>query len=124
MALRNKTTSMSHSTKPSQVFSPAGAEARTYHYGIFVISPACSLMVPFSFISPTERKFQLPPQRFPNKSHSTSQDFLAGFHKAHRKHTSFLFPNRVYFSDNGNSSINASTSKYEGLRDQISSEVL
>ena len=103
---------MGHSIKSPQILFLNRAESRISCYRVVVISPACRLVVSFAFISPTEQNFQLPPQRFPSKSRPASQDFPAGFHKAHRQCTTFLFPNIVYFSGYGNPFINTSTSKF------------
>ena len=124
MALRNRIISIGHSIKSLQVLSPAGAEARTSCYMITAISPVCSLTVSGALISPTERNFQLSLQRFPNESRPASQDSPAGFHEVHKQCTKFPFPNRVYFSNYGNPSINTSIStKYEDLH-SISPAVL
>ena len=54
--------------------------------------------------------FQLPLQRFASESRPASQDSPAGFHKVHKQCTAFPFPNSIYFSKNGNPSINTTTS--------------
>ena len=116
MALRNNIISIGYSMKSPQELSPAGAEVEKSCYRITVLSSVCNLMVLSALISPTEQNFQLSLQRFPSESRPASQDSPAGFHQVHKQCTSFSFPNRVYFSNEGNPSINTSIStKYEGL---------
>ena len=106
MDLRNRIISMGHSIKSPHVLYPAGAEARTSCYRITVVSPLCSLMVSGALISSTEQNFQLPFQRFPSESRQAAQDSPAASHQVHKQCTTFPLPNRVYFSNNGNPSIN------------------
>ena len=115
MALRNRIISIGHSIKSPQVLFPARAEARTSYYRITNVSPVCSLMVSGALTSPMEQNFQLPLQRFPDEIRPASHDSPTGFHEVHKQCTAFPFLNKVYFSNNGNSSINASTSKYKDL---------
>ena len=75
MALRNRIISLDYSIKSPTV---------------------CSLMITSSLTSPTEQNFQL---SLPSKSCPISQDSPAGFHKVHKKCTTFPFHNRVYFSN-------------------------
>ena len=117
MALRNGIISIGHSIKSPQVLSLNRAEARTSYYRIIVISPACSLMVFFAFISPKEQNFQLLIQGFFNESHLAAHEFPSRISPSPQAmHDISLFPNKVYFSNDGNPSINTSIStKYGGL---------
>ena len=116
MALRNRIISLDHSIKSPQVLFTARTKARTSYYRITNVYPVWSLMVSGALTSPTEQNFQLPLQRFPSESRPVSQDSPAGFHEVHKQCTVLPFPNRVYFYNYGNPSINTSIStKYEDL---------
>ena len=115
--------SRGHSIKSLQVLSPAGAEEETSNYKIIVVSPVCILMISGTLISPTEQNFQLLLQSVPVKVAQLlkipQQDFTKSPNNARS------FPSRVYFSKNGNPSINTLTpTRYEDLHSSFPTAVM
>ena len=111
MVLRNRTTSMSHSTKSLTGTFFNRAEARTSCYRNFVIPPACGLLVPFY---PRWRKTPSYHSKIPQWQSPILSGFPSKISRSPQAMHGVSLPPRVYFSNYGNPSINA-LRNYEGL---------